>query len=135
MQNSIIDQILIYIEKNTFFPRVRFCKREEEIIAEGQICVNCDSLLKNAEICDNCGFSFERKFPGERYFIYIYIYINILIINTYRLDDLTVSHRQTERQRSLEETRKTKNFLSAINNLGVLFLDKEKKVLSFHIYI
>jgi len=37
MTNSILDQILAYIEKNTFFPRTRFSKKEEEIIAEGQV--------------------------------------------------------------------------------------------------
>jgi hypothetical protein len=33
MTNSILDQIQSHIEKNTFFPRVRFCKKEEEIIS------------------------------------------------------------------------------------------------------
>lgn len=37
LADSILDQILVYIEKNTFFPRVRFCKREEEVIAEGEV--------------------------------------------------------------------------------------------------
>lgn len=37
MADSILDQIFAYIEKNTFFPRTRFSKREEEIIAEGHV--------------------------------------------------------------------------------------------------
>jgi len=37
MASSILDQIFGYIEKNTFFPRTRFSKREEEIIAEGHV--------------------------------------------------------------------------------------------------
>lgn len=33
ISNSILDQIQAHIDKNTFFPRVRFCKKEEDMIA------------------------------------------------------------------------------------------------------
>lgn len=56
MSNSILDQIQAHIDKNTFFPRVRFGKKEEDIIANDQVCVNCDSLLQNSDTCAHCGF-------------------------------------------------------------------------------
>jgi len=49
MANQILDQITAHIDKNTFFPRVRFCKKEEEIISNDQVCVNCDSILNNPD--------------------------------------------------------------------------------------
>jgi hypothetical protein len=63
ISNSILDQITAHIDKNTFFPRVRFCKKEEEIISNDQLCVNCDSILNNPDFCIHCGLQFERK-PG-----------------------------------------------------------------------
>ena len=65
MVNSLLDQINAHIEKNTFFSRQRFSKREEETISEGYICINCETLLKS-DICENCGFSFDRKFQFEK---------------------------------------------------------------------
>jgi hypothetical protein len=55
MANQILDQITAHIDKNTFFPRVRFCKKEEEIISNDQVCVNCDSILNNPDYCIHCG--------------------------------------------------------------------------------
>lgn len=55
MSNSILDQITAHIDKNTFFPRVRFCRKEEETMATEQICVNCDSILTNPDQCVHCG--------------------------------------------------------------------------------
>jgi len=31
--NQILDQLNAHIERNTFFPRIRFCRKEEEIIS------------------------------------------------------------------------------------------------------
>jgi hypothetical protein len=55
ISNSILDQIKAHIDKNTFFPRTRFGKKEEEILANDQICVNCDSTLNNPDFCIHCG--------------------------------------------------------------------------------
>lgn len=41
----ILEQITSHIEKNTFFPRQRLNKKEEDIISKQQVCVNCDSIL------------------------------------------------------------------------------------------
>ena len=52
---------MAHIDKNTFFPRVRFCKKEEEIIANEQICLNCDSILSNPDFCIHCGMQYDRR--------------------------------------------------------------------------
>ncbi len=65
ISNSILDQLNAYIEKNTFFPRVRFGKKEEERLTNEQICVNCDSVLANQDYCIHCGFLYERKVQGQ----------------------------------------------------------------------
>jgi hypothetical protein len=129
ISNCILDQIIAYVEKNTFFPRVRFCKREEEIISEGQvielliksdqICVNCDSLLLNGEICEHCGFSFVNKFPIDRK------YSKNPFIDLKRNEDFLMTTRQTERQRILEETKR--KIVPSIN-IGMTYNGKEKKV-------
>ena len=46
---SILTQINEHIDKNTFFPRQRLNKKEEDIISKQQVCVNCDSLLNPAQ--------------------------------------------------------------------------------------
>ncbi|CDW79536.1 dna binding and zinc-finger domain-containing protein [Stylonychia lemnae] len=65
MTQSILDQIQAHIDKNTFFPRVRFCRKDEEIISNDQVCVNCDSILTNSEFCNHCGLQYEKK-PGPQ---------------------------------------------------------------------
>jgi uncharacterized paraquat-inducible protein A len=59
----ILSQINEHIDKNTFFPRQRLNKKEEDIIAKQQVCVNCDSLLNPAtpDFCFQCGTQFDRR--------------------------------------------------------------------------
>lgn len=64
ISNNILDQIQAHIDKNTFFPRTRFGRKEEEILANDQVCVNCDSVLNNPDYCVHCGQQYERK-PGS----------------------------------------------------------------------
>ena len=112
MADSILDQIFAYIEKNTFFPRTRFSKREEEIIAEGHICVNCNALLQNTDNCSYCGFSFEKKLPIDK-----------------RMDDIVVPIRQTSRQRSLEEAKKRQSIQQqalTLNTNSILLKEPKK---------
>ncbi len=49
LTESILSQIAGHIDKNTFFPRQRLNKKEEDIISKQQVCVNCDSLLSAAQ--------------------------------------------------------------------------------------
>ena len=48
LTESVLCQIQEHIDKNTFFPRQRLNKKEEDIISKQQVCVNCDSLLSAA---------------------------------------------------------------------------------------
>ena len=45
LTETVLEQIADHIDKNTFFPRQRLNKKEEDIISKQQVCVNCDSLL------------------------------------------------------------------------------------------
>ena len=49
LTESILEQIADHIDKNTFFPRQRLNKKEEDIISKQMVCVNCDSLLSAAQ--------------------------------------------------------------------------------------
>ena len=53
LTEQVLRQINEHIDKNTFFPRQRLNKKEEDIIAKQQVCVNCDSLL-NPNTPDFC---------------------------------------------------------------------------------
>ena len=61
MTNSILAQLTQHIEKNTFFPRVRFAKKEEDLVNIQGLCLNCDSRLLNPDQCIHCGFQYEKK--------------------------------------------------------------------------
>ncbi len=106
ISNSLLDQMLIYIDRNTFFPRVRFSKKQEEIINEGQICVNCFSLMKNTEICPQCEFSYEKKLPYDK-----------------KIEESESNIRQSERVKASEENKKRGTI-----SLPVMFKGKEKQV-------
>ena len=56
MTESILLQINDHIDKNTFFPRQRLNKKEEDIISKQQVCVNCDSMLSanQPDYCFQC---------------------------------------------------------------------------------
>ena len=96
--------MLMYIDRNTFFPRVRFSKKQEETINEGQICVNCDSLMRNSEICGQCDFSYEKKLPYEK-----------------KGDEIEMNVRQSERVKVTEDKKK------GIVSLPLMFKGKEKQ--------
>ena len=49
LTETVLAQIADHIDKNTFFPRQRLNKKEEDIISKQQVCVNCDSLLSAAQ--------------------------------------------------------------------------------------
>ena len=49
LTETVLGQIADHIDKNTFFPRQRLNKKEEDIISKQQVCVNCDSLLSAAQ--------------------------------------------------------------------------------------
>ena len=63
LTESVLCQIANHIDKNTFFPRQRLNKKEEDIISKQQVCVNCDSLLSTAQpdYCFQCGTQFDRR--------------------------------------------------------------------------
>ena len=49
LTEQVLRQIADHIDKNTFFPRQRLNKKEEDIISKQQVCVNCDSMLSTAQ--------------------------------------------------------------------------------------
>ena len=64
IEGSILSQIITHIEKNTTFTRIRLNRREEDLVTNQLICINCDSaLIANADYCAHCCFQYDRK-PG-----------------------------------------------------------------------
>ena len=53
LENEILRQINEHIDKNTFFPRQRLNKKEEDLVMKHQICVKCDSIL-TGPVMDFC---------------------------------------------------------------------------------
>lgn len=51
------------MEKNTNFPRIRLNQVQADTVTNQQICINCDSVLKNSDYCVHCCFHYDRK-PG-----------------------------------------------------------------------
>lgn len=115
IKNQIYDQLLEHVEKNTFFPRLRLIKKENEAASNNQLCMNCNTIIYNQDYCLNCMYVFEKKqekkiIPKE----------NIPIDKN---DDI---FRQTERQRILELRQKN---ISYNDNTASYTQDgKEKKI-------
>jgi ribosomal protein L40E len=109
IREQILDQILEHIEKNTFFPRVKLFKKENDATQNTQLCINCNSIIYNPEFCVNCMYVFEKKVEKKSN-------------NEEKIDD----SRQTERQKILELRQKNIN----VDELSVTFSQegREKKV-------
>jgi ribosomal protein L40E len=109
IREQILDQLLEHIEKNTFFPRVKLIKKENEATQNSQLCINCNSIIFNPEFCINCMYVFEKKIEKKAN-------------NEEKIDD----SRQTERQKILEFRQKNIN----VDELSVTFSQegREKKV-------
>lgn len=107
IKNQILDGLLEHIEKNTFIPKLRLAKKENE---NNQTCLNCESVIFNQEYCVNCMFIFEKKIEKK---------------NTEKVEPVLDEFRQTERQRILELRQKNVN----IEDLAMNCSDsKDKKV-------
>ena len=91
IKNQILDGLLEHIEKNTYFPRLRLAKKENE---KNQICLNCESVIFNQEYCVNCMFIFEKRQEKK---------------TTEKVEPVVDEYRQTERQRILELRQKNVN--------------------------
>jgi hypothetical protein len=50
------------VDKNTTFTRIRLNRKEEDIVTNQLICINCDSKLgQNDDYCAHCCFQYDRK--------------------------------------------------------------------------
>jgi predicted Zn-ribbon and HTH transcriptional regulator len=110
IKNQILDQLLDHIEKNTFFPRLRLIKKENEASQNTQLCMNCNTVIYNPEYCVNCMFVFEKKIDKQK--------TNVSILEE--------ENRQTERQRMIELRQKNIN----VDDISVSYTQeaKEKKI-------
>ncbi|CAG9311048.1 unnamed protein product [Blepharisma stoltei] len=99
LANSIIEQIIEHIEKYTIQTRTRIPKKLEENAASNLTCLQCGSILYNNDICRACGVSLEklRQKYGNLTGLGQESKIN---------DEESIAPRQTERQRTLESTRR-----------------------------
>lgn len=58
-----MSQIMVHVEKNTNFTRMRLNRKEEDLVTNHSICINCESIMNNTEFCQVCCFQYDRK-PG-----------------------------------------------------------------------
>lgn len=109
IKNQILDQLLDHIDKNTFFPRLRLIKKENEASQNNQLCMNCNTVIFNSEYCVNCMFVFEKKIEKKP-----------------SANVVEEEVRQTERQRILELRQKNVN----VEDIAVAYTQegKEKKI-------
>jgi hypothetical protein len=54
---------MVYIDKNTILSRIRLNRREEDLVTNHNICINCDSIMTSNDYCVHCCFQYDRK-PG-----------------------------------------------------------------------
>ena len=95
--DSILEQIITHIEKYTIQTRTRIPRKLEEHAANNMTCLQCDSILYSSDYCRACGVSLEKlrqKYgpltgPQE---------------GNGQEDEFVP--RQTERQKTLESTRR-----------------------------
>ena len=107
IKNQILDQLLDHIDKNTFFPRTRLIKKENEASSSNQLCPNCNTVIFDPDSCVNCMYVFEKKIEKKQG-------------SVENGEDL----RQTERQKILEMRQKNVN----VDDIAVSFIQEGKKV-------
>jgi len=86
IKNQILDSLLLHVEKNTSLPRLHLIKKDNDIISNNQLCINCNTVIFNQEYCVNCMHIFEKKEKKQ----------------VEKVDPEIDEFRQTERQRILE---------------------------------
>jgi ribosomal protein L40E len=107
IKNQILEGLLEHIDKNTYIPKLRLAKKENE---NNQTCLNCDSVIFNQEYCVNCMFIFEKRVEKK---------------TIEKVEPVLDEFRQTERQRILELRQKNVN----IEDLALSYSEtKDKKV-------
>lgn len=97
--SSIFEQLIEHIERYTIQTRTRIPKKLEEHAASNLTCLQCNSILYSNDICRACGVSLEKLRQK-------YGNLNGLTQENKTVEDESHSQRQTERQRTLESSRR-----------------------------
>jgi SNF5 / SMARCB1 / INI1/PHD-finger len=97
--NSILEQLIDHIERYTIQTRTRIPKKLEENAANNLTCLQCNSILYSNDICRACGVSLEKLRQK-------YGNISGLTQENKTVEEEAHSQRQTERQRTLESSRR-----------------------------
>ncbi|OMJ96271.1 hypothetical protein SteCoe_250 [Stentor coeruleus] len=96
---SIFEQLIEHIERYTIQTRTRIPKKLEEHAASNLTCLQCNSILYSNDICRACGVSLEKLRQK-------YGNLNGLSQDSKVTEDDAHAQRQTERQKTLESTRR-----------------------------
>lgn len=99
ISSAIFEQLIEHIERYTIQTRTRIPKKLEENAANNLTCLQCNSILYSNDICRACGISLEKLRQK-------YGNLSGLTQENKTVEDENHSQRQTERQRTLESTRR-----------------------------
>ena len=97
--SSIFEQVIEHIERYTIQTRTRIPKKLEEHAASNLTCLQCNSILYSNDICRACGVSLEKLRQK-------YGNLSGLSQENKTIEDDSHAQRQTERQRTLESSRR-----------------------------
>lgn len=113
IRNQIMDQLLEHIDKNTYLPKMKPMKKDNDFNPSNQLCPNCNTTIYNSDYCINCMFIFEKKL--DKKFV-------VSKESAPAQDELV---RQTDRQRILEL--RQKNIGVSESTIAYMSEKKEKK--------
>jgi hypothetical protein len=108
--SSILDQIIEHIDRYTIQTRTRIPKRIEEQAANNLTCLQCDSILYSHDICRACGVSLEKLRQKYGHIA------AALGGDSKEQDEENSAPRQTERQKTLESSRRRQE--PSLNGVG-----------------
>ena len=108
ISNSIFEQLIEHIERYTIQTRTRIPKILEEHAASNLTCLQCNSILYSNDICRACGISLEKLRQK---------YGNLSGLNqdSKAIEDDSHTQRQTERQKTLESSRRRLEPIIGVN--------------------